>query len=288
MRILLGADGSEHGTAALRPAFRVLSSANRSVDVLCVAPRVHPRKSGLQGRLERHAARIADRVVQLLAEDGVPAKGIVHAGSPTRALIGCSYNYDVVVISAQSHKGPSVAGLGPVASRLLEHANASVFLARGRDAGSPAKILIPVDGSDTGIRALEKLKDIVDLPGAEVTLLHVVETPWIRPVDDQEWIATAEEPDQEPQSELEKEFTEEAETLLERAREQLPAGTTVSTMIYHGIPAEEILTEANSGAYDLLVLAATGERDLKHRILGSVSSKVAWNAPCSVLMIHSE
>jgi nucleotide-binding universal stress UspA family protein len=287
MRVLLGADGSAHGTAALRPAFRVLSAADRSVDILCVAPRVHPKKSGLQGRLERHAARIADRVVQSLAKDGVPAKGMVRAGSPTRALIGCSQNYDVVVVSAQSHKGPSVGGLGPVASRLLEHADTSVFLARGGDVGSPAKILIPVDGSDIGVRALEKLKDLLDLNGSEVTLLHVVETPWIRPVDDQEWIATEEERDQEPQSELEQEFTQEAETLLEQARAKL-GGVTSSTMIYHGIPAEEILTEANSGGYDVVVLAATGERDLKHRILGSVSSKVAWNAPCSVLLIHQE
>jgi nucleotide-binding universal stress UspA family protein len=255
------------------------------MDVLCVAPRIHPKKPGLQKRVERHAARIADRVVQMLAQDGVSAKPMVQTGSPAGVLIGAQ-GYDVAVVSAQSHKGVSAAGLGPVASRILEHAGTSVLVARAGNVGSSPKILIPVDGSDTAFRALEQIQSIVDLPASEVTLVHVVETPWIRPVDDQEWLATEEEPGQEPQSELEREFTVEAEALLEQARDRLPRGTAVSTMIYHGIPAEEILTELNSGDYDLVVLAATGERDLKHRILGSVSSKVAWNAPCSVLLVR--
>ena len=286
MKILLAADGSKHGTAAIRSAFRVLSSDAGSVDVLCVAPGVHPKRSGLQHRLERHAARVAGGVVELLAQDGVKAQPVVSIGSPGGVLIGRTQKYDLVVVSAQSHKGPSVVGLGPVASRLLEHAYSSVFLAREGAAGAPTKILIPVDGSDAGFRALENLGELVDLVGAEITLMHVVETPWIRPVDDQEWLATEETPDQEPQSELEQEFTQEAETLLEQARDKLPPRTTVNTMIYHGIPAEDILTEANSGGYDLLMLAATRERDMKHRILGSVSSKVAWNAPCSVLLLQ--
>jgi nucleotide-binding universal stress UspA family protein len=285
MRVLVAADGSKHGTVALCTACRILSPKNRSVDVLCVVPRVHPKKPGAQRRLERRAARIADAVVERLAQDGVSASPMVQTGSPVGILIGAR-GYDVAVVSAQSHPGVSAAGLGPVASRMLEHATANVLVARAGDVESSPKILIPVDGSDVVFRALETIQGILDLPAAEVTFVHVVETPWIRPVDDQEWLATEEEPDQESQSELEHEFTAQAEAMLDQAREMLPAGTAVNSMIYHGIPAEEILTEANSGNYDLVVLVATGARDLKHRILGSVSSKVAWNAPCSVLLVR--
>ncbi|MBI4482602.1 MAG: universal stress protein [Acidobacteria bacterium] len=52
-----------------------------------------------------------------------------------------------------------------------------------------------------------------------------------------------------------------------------------------GIPASEILREAESGDCDLIVLGATGVTDMKHEMLGSVSTKVAWNAPCSVSVI---
>jgi nucleotide-binding universal stress UspA family protein len=32
------------------------------------------------------------------------------------------------------------------------------------------------------------------------------------------------------------------------------------------------------------VVGATGASDLKHRMLGSVSFKIAWDSPCSVLI----
>ena len=285
MRVLLAADGSKHGTEALRTGFRILSTEDASAEVMCVAPRLHPKRPGLQKSVERRAARIAEAVRKELARDGISAKPMVHTGSPASVLIRCAQSYDVTVASAQSRNN-SVFGLGPVASRLLEHANSTVLLARPGDTGSPLKVLVPVDGSDAAHRALDKLAELVDLSSAEVTLLHVVETPWIRPVDDQEWFGTEEELDEEPVSELEHEFTLEAEGVIEEARRKLPECGTIETMIYHGIPAEDILTEANSGGYDLVVLAATGGQDLKHRMLGSVSSKVAWSAPCSVLMVH--
>ena len=39
------------------------------------------------------------------------------------------------------------------------------------------------------------------------------------------------------------------------------------------------------GEYDLIVIGATGEDDLKHDLLGSVSTKVAQAAPCSTLIV---
>jgi nucleotide-binding universal stress UspA family protein len=58
-------------------------------------------------------------------------------------------------------------------------------------------------------------------------------------------------------------------------------------LIYRGLPAEEILSEAETGGYDLIVMGVSGAMDLKHQILGSVSIKVAWNAPCSVLLVRA-
>jgi nucleotide-binding universal stress UspA family protein len=55
-------------------------------------------------------------------------------------------------------------------------------------------------------------------------------------------------------------------------------------MVEEGDPALEILSEAEKDEYDLIVLGATGEHDLKHQLLGSVSTKVAQDAPCSVFV----
>jgi nucleotide-binding universal stress UspA family protein len=51
--------------------------------------------------------------------------------------------------------------------------------------------------------------------------------------------------------------------------------------------SEEILSEAIRGEYDLVVLGATGLADIKRAMLGSVSVKVAHNAPCSVLIVKN-
>lgn len=47
----------------------------------------------------------------------------------------------------------------------------------------------------------------------------------------------------------------------------------------------EILGEAENGQYDLIILGAAGATDAKHNVPGSVSSKVAWQATCSVAVV---
>ena len=86
---------------------------------------------------------------------------------------------------------------------------------------------------------------------------------------------------------MEKELVREREAVIDEARNLLRTGPlSVSTRIDKGNPANEILGEAERGQYDLIVVGATGARDLKHRMLGSVSSKIAWEAPCSVLVVR--
>jgi nucleotide-binding universal stress UspA family protein len=65
----------------------------------------------------------------------------------------------------------------------------------------------------------------------------------------------------------------------------LGTGYSVMTLIEEGNPATEILGEEESGQYDLVVLGAADAMDSKHTMLGSVSAKVAWQAPCSVAVV---
>jgi nucleotide-binding universal stress UspA family protein len=75
--------------------------------------------------------------------------------------------------------------------------------------------------------------------------------------------------------------------ILDRARDLLrPYRVSITTRTDQGNPANEILSEAERGQYDLIVVGATGARDMKHQMLGSVSSKIAWDAPCSVLIVR--
>ena len=92
----------------------------------------------------------------------------------------------------------------------------------------------------------------------------------------------------EYQRELERELRLDSETVIDRGLRQLEKwGVSATTIIEEGDPALELTSHAETGNYDLIVAGATGGSDVKHALLGSVSLKLAWNAPCSVLVVRT-
>jgi nucleotide-binding universal stress UspA family protein len=153
---------------------------------------------------------------------------------------------------------------------------------------SNLRVLVGFDGSRASRRAVSTMAACFNVDEAEITLFHVKETPWIHLGLDREWFdypgGMLEESN--PENQLGEGLQREAEDLLEDARDRLAKyNYSVITMIEEGNPATEIVGEAENGEYDLIILGATGLRDAKHIMLGSVSAKVAWQAPCSVAVI---
>ncbi|HYL73750.1 MAG TPA: universal stress protein [Bryobacteraceae bacterium] len=292
MRVLLTSDGSKEATAALRAASRLLANTDRQMDVLYVAPEPRAPKSGkiareaLQHRLAEETRRVLEQAKQTLAEESVDALTLSGAGSPATVIMRQAQDYDVTVIGAKGLNDRTERGLGPVASRLVEHATGCVLVGREPPGDKGLRILVPVDGSAGSQHALDALNSFFDLESAEITLLHVLETLWLALDPEEESLGTG-DPDATQSDQLALEFRREAEQLLAEARARVlehHPGVTIS--IRDGNPANEILSEADQGDYDLVVVGAHEANDLKHRVLGSVSSKVAWNAPCSVLVVR--
>ena len=145
-----------------------------------------------------------------------------------------------------------------------------------------------LDGSDASLEALEALVSLFDLDSAEVTLMHVMEEPWLRLGSEDERLDRSGETSIDEESSFKKELRREAQQWIDRARNELLAQhPAVNTLVEQGNPATELLSEAETGEYDLLVVGGTGVSDLKHKIVGSVSAKLAWDAPCSVLLVTS-
>jgi nucleotide-binding universal stress UspA family protein len=259
---------------------------------MCIVPKVrddvHHKHNA---RLCRRAHHILDTAQKAMGAEGVIVRTFVHNGSPTRVLIGASHNYDVTVVAATSHRAGPMAGLGPVASRLAEHSSGTTLIVREGKSDSGLRILVALDGSDASFRALDRMAKLLELSNTEITLLHVLETPWLHAEPDQEWLDREDEEEEEKvdlEHQFEEEFVKEADEILANGRKLLRGQDTVSTLVCEGLPADEILSEADRGDYDLVVIGSTGATDLKHRLLGSVSAKVAWNAPCSVLLVAGE
>ncbi|HEY6400058.1 MAG TPA: universal stress protein [Blastocatellia bacterium] len=302
IKVLLATDGSDQATIALTTAARLLQREDSEFDLLCVAPEFYFPK-GQAGKSAKKTARMAeayDKRIQVearqhlihaqdrLAALGVEAGTRVELGSPTRVIARLAAEYDITVVGAHDQYTRSKPGLGPVASRVAAAAPGAVLIGRelGED-GRQWKILVAVDGSLASERALEVLSSWLQLAEAEITLLSVAETPWVNLGLDREWINHYSGDDGPPLARsFKNELQREANVVVEHARRRLESYGLSSTVITaEGDPALEILDEVENGEYDLIVIGATGEDDLKHNLLGSVSTKVAQAALCSTLIV---
>jgi nucleotide-binding universal stress UspA family protein len=172
----------------------------------------------------------------------------------------------------------------------VENVRGNLMVGRELTNGKAFRILVALDSSEASFNALRTLPALVDASAIEVTLMHIIELPWARLDLPQDW------PEFEPdaseisdyQRDLENELNRAADQVITRARDFLEArDISVTEIVAEGDPGLELVSHAEEGGYDLIVAGATGSSDVKHALLGSVSSKLAWNAPCSVLVVRS-
>jgi len=292
MRVLIATDGSDLATSAMRTAARILNPEDRHLDLLCVMPtwsraEESVRRRRYESRIQCETTKILDGAKAAMRADAVDVRRISETGSPAALIADKTRDYDLTVIGALGSGFKRDAGLGPVASRVVAHALGPVLVGRAMRSEEGLRILVAVDGSAASFHAVEAVGELCDLSSAEVCLMYVAETPWIQLALEGDWASSSEEEIESSEAgQFEKELVREGEALIEDARKLLRhERILVNSRIEEGNPADEILVEAERGQYDLVVLGATGNRDLKHQMLGSVSSRIAWEAPCSVLIV---
>lgn len=297
MKVLMATDGSQQSMAALHTASRLLRRPDQEVTLLTVAPELRQIRAMAGAtsrniRIDEHCRRIAletgqilDRARKLVEAEGLRPSVLPEVGSAAEAITRIGEQYDLIVVGAHDRYAKTKPGLGPVATRVVQHASSNVLIAREMMAERSFRILVAVDASRASENAIQTMASSIDISTSEVTLMHVVETPWVGFDGEQQsrdWASDSAE------TELERELRLEALGVIEEARGLLePHGVSIRTIIAEGNPATEILGEAEAGDYDLIVLGATGAADMKHQMLGSVSTKVALNAPCSVLVVKN-
>ena len=297
MKTLMATDGSNEATAALRTATRLLRRRDNEVHILCVAPEFYEPggrkedkrvRAEYERRIAQETKTILERAHQTLLAEGVAAEVRAESGSPAEVIVRLANDYDVTVLGATSQYDTTKPGIGSVASRVVEHAPGIVLVCRENAGGSSPRILLCVDGSRASQAALNALITYFNTESAGITLMHIVETPWVNLGLDQDWFDRGGETRDQKSSEiqLEEELQIEANQIIEEAAEQLRRrGLDVTTVIAEGNPATEILGQAEQDEYDLIVLGASGATDMKHRMLGSVSAKVAGQTACSVAVV---
>jgi nucleotide-binding universal stress UspA family protein len=145
------------------------------------------------------------------------------------------------------------------------------------------RILVTTDFSESGDHAVAHAFRMAADHGAEVLLCHVIETV-VAPNPLYAYYY--------PTELLSPEIRERAEVdarqaLLERVPKDTPlAGVPHTTVVAHGIPADEIIRIAEQRQADLIVIATHGHTGLRHLFLGSVAERVIRHVHCPVLVVR--
>lgn len=80
-------------------------------------------------------------------------------------------------------------------------------------------------------------------------------------------------------------LSKDAKAALAGLRKQATGISRIKTLIKSGSPAVEILDAAEKMKASLIVTGSHGRHGARRFLLGSVSSKIVDNAPCSVLVV---
>ena len=139
-------------------------------------------------------------------------------------------------------------------------------------------VLLPTDGSDESLRALDHALDIAGTYGATLHALYVVDTSY--PYGDLDGAAIDLQP-------VLRALREEGERTLRRIEGRAEsAGTTfVGAVRESGLVHRAILEYAAENDVDLIVMGTHGRRGLNRLLLGSVTERVVRTADQPVLTV---
>jgi nucleotide-binding universal stress UspA family protein len=137
------------------------------------------------------------------------------------------------------------------------------------------RILVAIDETPAAAFALRHVVPYAVEQGSRLTLLSVVPS---APA----WAATAGVSPRQLADQMET----EAATRLREVAATLPQDLSVTTLLRHGDPAEEILALLREQPFDVLCMGARGRGRVTGAVLGSVSTAVLHHSPIPVVVIH--
>jgi len=135
------------------------------------------------------------------------------------------------------------------------------------------KILVPLDGSEHSIKALETAVQIANKFNGKITLIHVYSIGGlaISPTPVRGFIEA---------------IRKVGASILADGEKRVKAeGVQVEILLMEGHMVEQIVMTCREGKFDLIVMGARGLSKVKEMLLGSVSDGVIRYACCPVLIV---
>jgi nucleotide-binding universal stress UspA family protein len=132
-------------------------------------------------------------------------------------------------------------------------------------------ILLAADGSENSLRSAQEVLNFID-ENTIVTLITVVN------VEESKKDVLHGKQGHSLTNEREDKLSSITELFVEH-------NVNYEVKIAHGLPAETVVSVANSGKYQAIVLGSRGLNSLQEMVLGSVSHKVAKRSKIPVIIV---
>jgi nucleotide-binding universal stress UspA family protein len=297
MKILLATDGSDTAAAALDFVQGFPFPEDTEITLLTVMDEDRVTGGGHRGLSEgqkRALRETTDAVRQgceeILAKEsarlrdaGWAGKSLLRTGQPADEItrVADELDVDLVVVGSHGLTGIKRYLLGSVSSHVLQYAPCSVLIVKGthhgRAAGSPLKILLAYDESPSAEKAVDFCSALPLGEQVEVTVLSVMPLVKLYRQDIAQQLSWL--------WQQQKRATQEA---LERVTKEVGWATPrVSHELREsGDVAEEILETAKQLGCDLLVAGHKGKGAIERFLIGSMATRLAHHAECSVLAVR--
>ena len=138
-----------------------------------------------------------------------------------------------------------------------------------------SKILVPADGSENSLRALDHAIYLAKKIGSNITAMNVIENPPTVYVESQKLL-----------NNLLANFRAESAKILDKCKQIAEkSDVKIETVIGEGDAASNIVGYAQKGDFDTIIIGGRGLGRFKEMVLGSVSNKVLHHAKCSVMIV---
>ncbi|MBO3832885.1 MAG: universal stress protein [Candidatus Brockarchaeota archaeon] len=143
----------------------------------------------------------------------------------------------------------------------------------GSETFSFRRILVPLDGSEHSVKALETAVQIALKFGSRITLVHVYQVGGfaISPTPVEEFIEA---------------IRKMGVSILEDGEKRVKSGgVEVEKLLLEGRPVDQIIRTCREGGFHMIVMGARGLSRVREILLGSVSDGVVRHASCPVLVV---
>jgi len=275
MRILMSTRGWPYAEVVLRFGAQISYRAGEPPTVLVVINREEdrPRADSILARA-RELLKPAIPDVRTRIRIGHPAEEIIREAEEG--------HYDLLIVGERKQRNLVARILqGSTAAHVVEHAPCPVIIAKGETTGRIRRILLCESGAQRPsllTRFTAQLTGLIE--GEEdITVLHVMSQM-------SAWPGTRGKNLRANAEELIEEHTPEGELLEQDIHLLERPGIVPHPKVRHGLVVDEILAEAQSGDYDLVVIGAHRSEGWRRILLDDLAHQIMVQVNRPILVVR--